>query len=53
MFEWAPGIPTMDYMTENEDKESNGENYERKIIEYIVEEVIEEEDTDENIPKVF
>ena len=41
MFEWSPVIPIMDYMTENEDKESNGEKYQSELIEDIIEEVIE------------
>ena len=30
MFEWAPGIPIMDDMTEHEDKESNEKNLKAK-----------------------
>ena len=37
MFEWAPEIPIMDDMTENKEEESNGEDYEIELIEYIVE----------------
>ena len=37
MFEWATGIPIMDDMTENKEEESNGEDYEIELIEYIVE----------------
>ena len=37
MFEWAPEITIMDYMTENEDEESNEENSESELIEEIME----------------
>ena len=53
MFERAPGISTMDKITENEDKESNEENSESKPIEDILEEIIEEEAIDENPPEGF
>ena len=40
MFEWAPGILIMDETTKNEDKGSNEEIYEIKLIEEIVDEII-------------
>ena len=40
MFEWAPGIPIMYDMTDNEDKESNKENKKIELIEDIVENFI-------------
>ena len=37
MFEWAPELPIMDYMRENEGDKSNEDNYESELIEEIVE----------------
>ena len=37
MFEWAPVITVIDYMIENEDKESNEENSENELIKEIFE----------------
>ena len=53
MFDWVSGITIMDYITINEEEESNEENYESEFIEEIVEEIIKVETINENPPEGF
>ena len=43
MFEWAPGIPILGYMTGNEDKGYDKENPEDELVQEIVEGIYEVE----------
>ena len=53
MFEWATGIPILDYMTRNEEDGYEKYKPEDNIVEEIVEDIDEEEDLDKDERECF